>query len=148
MSRFGTQLIRSLKDIDGKEVSVTQFPGTEGLKILTKLSKLVGPVIGGALGISGSVADVDTSDPDFLPRIVTDLFSSIEEDDTVRLIHRMLRDTRVGGVEIMSDFDMMIGGNYPFLFKLLGYVLEVNYGNFFEGSLGKKVSQAVDQLVQ
>ena len=103
--------------------TVTQFPATEGLAILTRLLKLVGPAMGAlARGEAGQV-EVGT----FLAALI----ERLDEADTVALVKRLLKDTRKDGREVLPVFDIEFMGNYHTLLSVLGFVLEVNYGDFF-----------------
>lgn len=103
--------------------SVSQFPATEGLAILTRLLKLVGPALGSVARGEGTALEVGS--------FVAALVDQLDEADTVTLIKRLLRDTRKEGREVLPTFDTEFMGNYFTLLTVIGFVLEVNYGDFF-----------------
>lgn len=123
------------REIGGAVWTVTQFPASEGLAILTRLMKLTGPALGAVTRGSGAGAiEVGT----FVARIVEQL----DEVETVSLIKRLLKDTRKDGREILPVFDIEFMGNYYTLMQVLGFVLEVNYGDFFAGVSQQAAAQA------
>ena len=134
------------KKIDDMEVAVTQFPARFGFKMQARLLKVFGPVIGKMLGGAdlkkGADADVNL---DKLSEAIELLFKSMDEDGAMKLIMDLLQSTRINGQEVNdSSFDSIFPGKYSTLFKIVGYVLEVNYGSFFgESSIGKMVKSVV-----
>jgi hypothetical protein len=138
------------KVINSKAVTVTQFPGMEGLRIWTKLIKMLGPslsTMGKALGgidLSGGIDQIKFENILSSGSIDFDkLFSSIseaimqadlEESIVEEMVLRILSCTKVEGKEIdISVFNYIFAGNYGFLFKVIAFVLEVNYSNFLGG---------------
>ena len=103
--------------------TVTQFPATEGLAILTRLLKLVGPAMGAISRGEGGNVEVGT--------FIALLIERLDEAETIALVKRLLKDTRKDGREILPQFDLEFMGNYHTLLNVLGFVLEVNYGDFF-----------------
>jgi len=134
------------KKIDDMEVAVTQFPARFGFKMQARLLKVFGPVIGKMLGGAdlkkGADADVNL---DKLSEAIELLFKSMDEDGAMKLIMDLLQSTRINGQEVNDgSFDSIFPGKYSTLFKIVGYVLEVNYGSFFgESSIGKMVKSVV-----
>ena len=134
------------KKIDDMEVAVTQFPARFGFKMQARLLKVFGPVIGKMLGGAdlkkGADADVNL---DKLSEAIELLFKSMDEDRAMKLIMDLLQSTRINGQEVNDgSFDSIFPGKYSTLFKIVGYVLEVNYGSFFgESSIGKMVKSVV-----
>jgi len=144
------------KIIDGKSCVVVQYPGMEGLKIWTNLVKLLGPsiaLLGKSLG-GGDVKDIQISE--IMDREVDmgNLFASISEalvlasdkiDENImeQLILRILSSTKIDNQEINSNsFNLMFCGNYGLLFKLVAFVLKVNYESF----LGDRGQSTVTDL--
>lgn len=111
------------RSIGGATWTVTQFPATEGLALLTRLLKLVGPAMGAVARGEGSALEVGT--------FVAALVGQLDENETVALVKRLLKDTRKDGREVLPTFDLEFMGNYFTLLSVLGFVLEVNYGDFF-----------------
>jgi len=135
------------KEIDEMKVSVTQFPARFGFKMQAKLLKIFGPVIGTVLsGNDVSTSGLDsTVSMDKLADAVRILFDVIDEDKALALVLELLQSTRINGQEVNeATFDALFPGKYATMYKILGFVLEVNYGSFFgEGGIGKKVAGLV-----
>jgi hypothetical protein len=137
------------KEIDGRKISVTQFPARRGLALKTKLITLFGPalfsIISSFSGVK-SVKDLMDSDIDLnnIGQILDKLFQKVSSSILEELIFELLASTRLDNQEITSAvFDLEFAGNYGTLYKILGFVLEVNYGSFLAlsniGNLSKKV---------
>lgn len=127
------------REIGGATWTVTQFPATEGLAILTRLLKLAGPAL-------GAVARGEGAKPLEVGTFVSGLVDQLDEVETVTLVKRLLRETRKDGREVLPVFDVEFMGNYFTLLTVLGFVLEVNYGDFF-GALGQGSSAEVSPAV-
>ena len=138
------------KQIDERSVSVTQFPARKGLKIKLRLAKMIAPGLASAAGITkdGLESDVDFK---VLAYAVGQLVNSLGNDATVDFIAKeLMQGARLDDKEITeSVFDMEFAGDYGLLYKIIGFILEVNYGSFFEnlniGSLTSKLSSVVGQ---
>ena len=122
--------------IDGAQWECGLFSATEGLKILTKLTKAIGPALGAALGGAGSVTGLLDSDigADALGKALAILKDSLDEDDTVALIKRILKQSGAccDGKPVDATFDIVFQGRYATLFKVLAFVLKTNYADFFD----------------
>jgi hypothetical protein len=114
------------REIDGNIWTVQQFPATEGLKVLSRVAKLCGGPLGQAVGALTSGLDSELNMA-LLGKAVSALAERLDEDDVVTLCKRMLRDTRVDGKEVLPQFDLLFQARYLTLFRVLGFVLEVNY---------------------
>jgi hypothetical protein len=122
------------KVIDGKSVMVTQFPALPGLRMQLALAKFIGPAVGVLVGGDGTnkvTLDTDIS-AGFIGVALKTLTEKLDESGTITLIRQLLTSTRIDGKEISSDndFNMTFAGNYMLLYKVLGYVIEVN--RFFD----------------
>lgn len=133
------------KSIDGKRVTVSQFPARRALALKIKLLKLFGPALAQMLGKVKSLTGgklLDGSLDEFSPAI-DKLTAAMEPDQFVDLVMELLAMTRIDDKEATSNFDMDFAGNLPFMYKVLFFVLEVNFGNFFgKSGIGKWASQA------
>jgi hypothetical protein len=65
------------KDIDGFTITVTQFPAREGLKVQTKLLRLLAPSLFAVAGSARSVASVLDAD---ISQAIKELMSRLDED--------------------------------------------------------------------
>ncbi len=106
--------------------SITQFSGTKGLKMFTRLVKLIGEPAAmmfdkGESEMSGEV----------LAPMIKALASNIDESIVENLVKDLLEGVRCDGKEI--QFDIHFAGNFGELFSVIRAVLEVQYGNFLSG---------------
>ncbi len=129
---------RTLDDLD---FIVTPFSATEGLGCLLSLTKLLGAPLGKAAGSvagEGNLLDVDTENVTMgvLADAIGSLADRLHEQEVMSLIKRLLMGTHVvyngKTVELMAGgneapFEVVFQGKYFTLFKLLGFVLEVNF---------------------
>lgn len=126
------------KVINKVNYSVTQFPARTGLRIKTKLLKLLAPSVLSLVGSSENVLDTKL-DSAVLGKAVQALSERLDEDVVLNLISELLLSTKRDGKDITEGvFNLAYAGNYGELFKALLFVLEVNYGAFFrEMGIGK-----------
>ena len=122
------------REIDGRTWAVTAFSATEGLGILSRLTRLLGGPLGRALASAMGPGEGDG--PGLDTATITGAFESLadrlDEAEVVSLIKRMLRGTRTtldsGKQASAADaFDVVFMGAYGTLFKVLAFVLEANY---------------------
>lgn len=124
------------------EVGVTQFAGRRNLSVLVDLAKVAGPTI--AAATSGAGGDMMNAEID-IEKVVTSLVGSMDKASVTKLIDDLLASTSVNGRALdNAEFDRVFAG--PDLWtlpKVLGFVIEVNFGNF--SALAESVSGAVGQ---
>ncbi len=141
------------KKIDEFTVCVTQFPARAGWKMHAKLIRIFGPVIGSLIAgndiNAGSLENTLDSDFDLsgLGTSLEKLFGELDENTSLALVFELFNCTRIDGQEISEEsFDLLFAGKYLSIYKILGFVLEVNYGSFFGendiGTLLKKLKKA------
>lgn len=122
------------KIINGSTYSVTQLPARRALRLQAKLVKLLGPAASAIFVASG---DLDTADQ-AIPKAVASLASQLDDKNFDQLVLELLQgQARINGKEITEHvLDMEFAGKLNELFLLLGFVLEVNFGDFFrEGGI-------------
>ncbi len=122
------------REIDGIKWTVTQFPATEGFKILVKVTKIIGPLIATTVGKTESLSslmDMDTKNLN-LDGAITLLLDSLTESETNIFIKRLMAHTIVNGVSVVDTFDITFQGKYATLFKVLKFIMEVNYKDFLD----------------
>jgi len=122
------------KTIDGRKITVTQFPGRRGLKLKTRLAKLLGPTIFTALksvsGKSENILDKDIN-LETAAGAIEKLLERIDENIWEALVFELLSMTRINGQEVTSEiFDVEFAGSFVTLYKILAFILEVNYKDF------------------
>lgn len=126
-------------ELNGFTFYVTEFPARKGLKIWYRVVKAVGPSLLQLASVDGS-ADVSA-----LSGAITGLFENMSEAEFDTLCTDLLYDVNVkspvsevpehegkilGLIQGVGCFDTVFTGRYLMLFKLLRFVLEVNYGDF------------------
>lgn len=122
------------KDIDGTLWTVNEFSATEGLRLLTRLTNLCGGPVAKALESLPKGEGILDAKIDFglLGAALTDLTQRLDEDQVVELIKRLLactiaKEPGEKSKEAGRHFDVTFQGRYLTLFKVLGFVLEVNF---------------------
>ena len=125
------------KIIEGRTVTVTQFPALLALNLQTRLIQILGESF-----ITIEMAD-ETSLSARIELAVISLCNKIQPEVLQALFLELLQCTRVAGtmkvagvsqkynVEINTEgFETAFAGNLLFMYKVLAYVLEVNFGDF------------------
>jgi hypothetical protein len=137
------------KEIMGKTIMVTQFPGTLSLTYKVRILNMLGGGIGGIISqIDPKAADSVGKDKlDILAAAIGQIFEKINPDDFTKFVLDLLQCTRINGQEITKEvFDLEFAGDLLLMYKILLFTLEVNYGNFFGkdgfGSILKKKPKA------
>lgn len=115
--------------VEGRTYQVTQFSATKGIKMMTRLTKIIGEPIGFMFSNEG--ADVDQ----MLPMAIRALSDKLDEDMVLDTVKQLLEGVRNHEGEL--EFDQYFSGKMGLLFKILGKVLEVQYGDFFGGLIAK-----------
>ena len=136
------------KTIDGKQITVTPFFGLVSLENKSRLLKFIGP---GARGLFSTlktedVQAVSSGEKDFFDLDVSAIGAVFEHIATnlnpkqfAQFCLDMLSSTRVNGIEIDKNyFDTEFMGSLLLMYKILWFVVEVNWGDFFgAGGFGK-----------
>lgn len=122
-------------EVDGVKYATTQYPATKGLKLLTRLSKIIGKPMGVLTATGGLDAEVT---PDLIGSAIEALTSQIDEEIVDKIVKDALVSTEVLGEEGRRplNFDIDFAGRYGHLFKVLKEVLAFQYGDFFDGVVG------------
>ena len=127
------------REIDEHKYTVTSFGAGEGVKIKALLMKYLGPSVFSMLALGGnekSFFETDI-DPQIISTISDKLFNKLDENQYLNFILRLLATTRRDGKEITYElFNMEFAGEYGSLYKVLFFVLEVNYKESFFGKDG------------
>ena len=133
------------KTIDSRSVKITEFAARRKLVLQIQLVKLVGPAIGAAAGGSRGSGIMDSKiGPEAISNAIQKLADAMEPASFVQLTMALLSDTWVDGKEIKTDaeFNVAFEHSLVFLYKVLGFSLEVNFGDFFgRGGIGGILSR-------
>lgn len=118
------------KIINGSTYSVTQLPARRALKLQAKLIKLLGPAVSTIFIASG---DLDTADQS-IPKAVSALVTQLDDKTFDQLVLELLQgQVRRDGKEITEHvLDLEFAGKLNELFLVISFVLEVNFGDFFQ----------------
>jgi hypothetical protein len=126
------------KIINNNSYTVTQFPATKSLKMLHRVGKFI------SAPLSALAKDVQTSkgimdqniSTETLGKAVQAFFESCDENTFEQTVKELLTSTTKNGKQLVFDIDFC--GNMGELMKLLAFILEVNYKDFFSGIGGLK----------
>jgi hypothetical protein len=147
--------------IDGITFQVAPFPAVEGLRLKAHLVRVFGSALGELLGginvdgkkISG-IADIDLGGDGFA-RGLEKLLEQLDEDSFIKLVERLFanvlaswkEDGKNHTVAFFQDFDtameLVFSGKLFSIYPLIGFVLKVNYPDFFE-----KVVKGIGQKIK
>lgn len=127
-------------DIDGFTYRVTQLRVTEGLEIMTELTKMILPSVGTIAGEGlSNLLEADLSSDKF-SRVATHLATSLTSAKVKKTVDALARSTEIfgpgfgdGGAPLDKHLDTHFAGRYGELISWLVFALKVNYGNFTEG---------------
>ena len=121
------------KIIDGSEFMVRQYGARLGGRIKIRIAKLVGPALATMMDAKKDQQSTNVQ-PEILEKALTTFMEGLSAEDYDSLIMQMIpgyvwKDEK----EITEKtFDSEFAGNYSTLYKLLWFILEVNYGDFLE----------------
>lgn len=117
-------------EIDGATYSVTQLPARRALRLQAKLMKLLGPAVSEIFIASAKNADTEDSS---IPKALKLLFDQLDEANFDILVMELLQGCRKNNMELRAEIvDLEFAGKLNTLFMLLKFILEVNYGDFFQ----------------
>ena len=141
------------KVIGDYRVVVTQWPARKALSTKLKLIRILGPGIGEiASGLKGQstkgLMDSEMNLEKLAPAIEK-LLSALTEEIFMRLVTTLMSATRVNDLDmsIESNFDSTFSGNLTTFYKVVLFVLEVNFGSFFgENGIGLLKAKAMNLM--
>lgn len=137
------------KQIGDVLYKVSPFAAMEALKLKATILKIFGPAIGKALaGLTSSTATLANTkiDGDSISGAFTALFEELDEDTFGAIVKRCLRNTtaiiglNANGQQQQVQFadgreenlTIVFCGHLLDIYKLIYFVLEVNYPDFFD----------------
>ena len=148
--------MQKTKEIKGKSYSVAPFMAVEGLRLKAYLIKLLGPALGELMTMT-DVKGIDSEiTGDGIGRVIEKLTETLDEDSFIALIRRLMQNvicnwTDENGtkkaIAFSSDFNTAMNavfvGELFSIYPVLGFVLEVNYPDFF-GKIMPVISQKME----
>ncbi len=160
-------MLRTESKLIGRyEYTVTQFPTSKARLLFFRLVKAIGPsagrLLGGAMATKGgkglkTLLDLDISGPE-IGGVLEQFFTSLPEEEFERMVAQCFGDHvsvtisdeagKVRKPKVTPEFgELHFADNLVEYFKVLWFVLEVNYGNFLgvEG-LGAKLAAAAGSV--
>ena len=117
--------------INDSKYEVTQFTARRALRLQARLLRVAGPAVGKVANARGLDESLD------LGAIVSELVDRLDEKEVESLVMDLLSCTRRDGIELTAEaFDLAFAGNLFEVVKVIGFVLQVNYGDFIEALTG------------
>lgn len=117
-----------IRVVDGLSYEITKFSATKALRLFVRL----GQYFGEALAILQNENPSVEVDNRMVSSLVSAIFKHLDENKAESLVKELLETTRCENKPIL--FDTHFQGRLLHLFKVLGAVLEVQYGDFFVGT--------------
>lgn len=142
------------KIIDDSEYTVSQFTGREAFKIKLKLVKILAPIISSLISnFDAKGKPILDSEIDFskIGESISSLMNTMSEDEMIDFILRMLKNTRKDNLEITEQiFDVCFAGNLTTIYKVIYFVIQVNYPDFFQAgaSIGNLTEKFQNQVLK
>lgn len=121
------------REIDGLLFKTQQLPAMRASLLLGRLVKHIGPVLGALSGLDPSTQLSE------LGSALTLAFAQANPDEATRLIPEILGSTSViiEGKHVplnsSSNIDLVFSGRLKTMFMAVGFALQVNYRDFWEG---------------
>ncbi len=142
--------------IDGKDYRITQLPFGASQRLLTRLMRVVGPVLAElAAGVKDGKANLESDLTELMPTFgpaVEKLCASLGDDDLDFLFKTLAGHSEVSlsegkWVNLKDVMEMEFAGEFPHAIKWLVESLKVNFGNFFgdRGLLGRAGAPAKEK---
>jgi len=126
------------KEIGKTRYRVRQLGASKGMRLLTRLYKLLGPSLADLLRGAGSgLADMPTTILADALRSLSDRLPDGELDalvDELSATTEITHDNGAHWLQLRTEKEHHFAGNYRELFAWLGFALEVNFSTFLVGS--------------
>ena len=129
------------KIIDDFKIMVTEMPAMRALRIQTRILKIIGAPFCELVNIN---IDDEQSQHSCFSKAVNLLCQNLNEIEFENLVIELCQSVRVDGHEMKKALiDITFTAKLNTLFKILIYILEVNYADFFqeEGFLNLAISE-------
>lgn len=116
---------------EGESFTISQLPAMRGVRLFTRLGKVLGPALAQVGKVLSSSGGLDTIELDALAPALGALFSNLEADVVEQLLRELFATVKVGTQDLLPVFDAKFAGRFDSVLKLAGASLEVQFGNFF-----------------
>jgi len=142
------------KQIGEHNITVSPWPARVAWKNQITFGRVLGPSLkelGAALESKEKGASVMDSNLDYssIGSAISNLFSNISEEESEVLLFKFLDGVSIGGQPISPEtFDVLFLSDMISVYKIIGFVVEVNYGSFLgKSGIGKllKKDQTIPQ---
>lgn len=130
-------------EINGDTYLVFQLPPSEALPLKFKLAKILGPSLAELLEGIDIAGDNQKASGKAVIEAISKIFSELDPEEITKLIQKVVSRVRKNGKHVIFDEDFQ--DDFNTLYKIFFWVLQVNFGNFFEG-LGLKAG--LEKLVR
>ena len=132
------------RQIDEHKYDVSQFGASQSWKMLVRLSKIMGGPMSELLAKYDPKKKVSDQDlGDFLPAAVKSLLSNLDENSSLSTVKELCASCMVDGVRLEPIFDVHFQGKLGHLMKVLGFILEAQYGDFLGAMQGVVALQRI-----
>jgi len=113
------------RDIGGCTYTVTPMPTFEGLRLMQRLVKIVGPAAGAVAKPGDGISAIAAA--------IGELAGRIEGDDLVEVVKALAKHSQVTDESgktkaLVNVADLHFQGRYDDLFAWVAFALEVNFG--------------------
>ena len=132
------------RKIDDLDIIVSAWGARRAWKNQIKFGKVFGPSlrdIGAALGEKQEGTSIFDSNIGFekIGEAIANLFSNVSEEESEDILMECFTNVRVNNQEITNEtFDVIFSGRLATVYKIIGFVMEVNYGSFLgKSGIGK-----------
>jgi hypothetical protein len=126
------------RDIDGVHYVCSQFPATKGLKMTHRLGRFISAPLSALAGDMKPGMKLTQADfgAETIGKAVQSFFESCDEAIFESTVKELLTSTTRDNKPI--NFDIDFAGQLGHLLKVLAFILEVNFKDFFSGIGGLK----------
>lgn len=123
---------QSYKDftIDGISYRIQMLPAEQGMKILTRLLKMVGEPLAELIKVQGQRDKIF----EILPMAIKTLVMKLDDDEVLQLAKELTSCVIKGNTSATLDreFNLYFRGKYGHLMKVLLEVVKYNYSDFLD----------------
>ena len=126
------------KQIDGYTIETTQFAARKQLEYQFRLGKYIGGSIGQLASLISKFdrskeLSEQTIDGNSLSSVFESLFSKNDSAEITDFILQLFSNTKINGHDLNESYmTVELTGKLPTIYKILFFVLEVNYESFLE----------------